>query len=78
MAFGRPKGAATADSLFVIPFLLAGLLNIAPALLLHPIVEELIVVGGAHILYALRIVAARGAAGKQRAVDLARFQQIKG
>jgi hypothetical protein len=78
MAFGRPAGAATADPLFVIPFLLAGLFNIAPALLLHPIPEELIVVGGAHLLFVLRLVFARRAAATQRAIDLARFQQIRG
>jgi len=78
MAFGRPKGAATADPLFVVPFLLAGLFNIAPALLLHPIVEELTFVGGAHLLFALRIIVVRSAAGRQRAIDLARFQQLKG
>ena len=33
MAFGRPAGAATIDALFTVPFLLAALFNIAPALI---------------------------------------------
>jgi hypothetical protein len=77
MAFGRPRGAATTDALFTVPFLLAALFNIAPALLLNPIRAELIFVGGAHTLFALRVIVARTAAGRQRAIDLARFQQLK-
>jgi hypothetical protein len=78
MAFGRPKGAASVDPLFVMVFLLAGLFNIAPALILQPATEELVFVGGAHVLFALRLIVARSAAARQRAIDLARFQQIKG
>ncbi len=77
MAFGRPRGAATSDALFTVPFLLAALFNIAPALLLNPIPTELIFVGGAHALFVLRLVVARLAAGRQRAIDLERFRQLK-
>ena len=41
MAFGRPRGAATIDALFTLPFLLAALFNIAPTLLLNPIPTDL-------------------------------------
>jgi hypothetical protein len=77
MAFGRPPGAASVDALFTVPFLLAAIFNTAPALLLNPVRTELIFVGGAHVLFALRLVVARTAAGRQRAIDLARFQQLK-
>ena len=77
MAFGRPKGAIGLDALFCVPFLLAALFNLAPALLLNPIPSELIFVGGAHALFALRLIVARHAAGQQRAIDLARFRQIR-
>ena len=77
MAFGRPRGAVTSDALFTVPFLLAALFNIAPALLLNPIPTELIFVGGAHALFVLRLVVARLAAGRQRAIDLERFRQLK-
>ena len=77
MAFGRPKGAAATDALFTVPFLLAALFNAAPALMLEPARVELVCVGGAHALFVLRLLVARHAAGKQRAIDLERFQQIK-
>jgi hypothetical protein len=77
MAFGRTRGAATTDALFTVPFLLASLFNLAPALLLNPIRSELIFVGGGHALFVLRLVVARLAAGRQRAIDLERFQQLR-
>jgi hypothetical protein len=77
MAFGRPPGAATTDSLFVVPFLLAALLNISQAMLFDPVRVELLWVGGAHVLFVLRLLAARHAAGKQRAIDLERFTQLE-
>jgi hypothetical protein len=77
MAFGKPPDAATTDALFSVPFLVAGLFNVAPAMLLHPVMDELIFVGAAHALFVLRIVVARQAAGKQRAIDLRRFQELK-
>src|SRR5438067_11753709 len=41
-AFGRPKGAATTDPLFSIPFFLAAVFNASPALIVEPTVPELI------------------------------------
>jgi hypothetical protein len=77
MAFGRPAGAVATDPLFTAPFLLAALFNLAPALTLDPARVELVFVGGAHALFVLRLVVARYAASRQRAVDLERFTQIK-
>jgi hypothetical protein len=77
MAFGRPPGAARVDALFTVPFLLAAVFNIAPALLLNPVRTELIFVGGAHLLFALRLFVARTAASRQRAIDLERFKRLK-
>jgi hypothetical protein len=76
MAFGRPKGAAAPDPLFTIPFVLAALFNIIPALVLRPIIQELVFVGGAHALFGVRLFAARAAARSQRAIDLARFREL--
>ena len=77
MAFGRPRGAATIDALFVVPFLVAALFNVIPALLRFPTPAELIFVGGAHALFVLRVFIARQAAGRQRAIDLERFLKLK-
>jgi hypothetical protein len=78
MNFGRPAGAASADALFTAVFLLAGALNMVPALIPGPTQAELIFVGGAHALFVVRLVAARAAAAKQRSIDLARFQELSG
>jgi len=77
MAFGRPAGAVITDALFTVPFLVAALFNLAPALILDPARVELIFVGGAHALFVLRLLVARHAAGKQRAIDLKRFEELK-
>lgn len=76
MAFGRLAGAASLDPLFIVPFVLATLINIIPALLAGPTREELIFVAGAHALFVLRLVVARAAAKRQRAIDLQRFTEI--
>jgi hypothetical protein len=78
MAFGRPVGAIATDALFSIPFVLAALCNIGAALIIEPMrAAELIVVAGAHVLFILRVVAARTGAAQQRAIDLERFRQLK-
>jgi hypothetical protein len=77
MAFGPPPRAATADALFSVPFLIAALFNIAPAIVQEPTRPELVFVGGAHALFAIRLFVAREAARRQRAIDLARFRELK-
>lgn len=77
MSFGRPAGAARLDALFAVPFAIAAALNLVPALLAAPTREELIFVGGAHALFLLRVVAARLAAKRQRAIDLSRFRELR-
>jgi len=77
LAFGRPGGAAKVDALFAVPFLIAAVLNVMPALIAGPTAAELVFIGGAHALFVLRLVVARHAAGRQRAIDLERFQQLK-
>src|SRR6185295_17638568 len=77
MAFGRVPGAATTDALFTAVFLSAAACIIIPALIIGPPQPELIFVGGGHALFALRLLAARAAAGRQRAIDLRRFEDMK-
>jgi hypothetical protein len=76
MQFGAPKGAATVDPLFAVPFALASVLNLVPATLLNPTREEIVFVTAAHALFLLRLVRARALAKAQRAIDLARFEQL--
>ena len=77
MAFGRPKGAPSTDALFSTVFVVAALLNVMPAAVVQPTLPELVVIGGAHALFATRVVTARHAAAAQRAIDLARFRELR-
>ena len=76
-AFGHPNGAVRVDPLFAGIFAIATGLNIIPALLVSPTPQELIFVGGAHALLGVRLVFARFAASKQRAIDRGRFAALK-
>ena len=77
MAFGRPAGAVGLDALFTVPFAIAAVINMMPALIQGPTTQELVFVGGAHALFVVRLLAARAAAGKQREIELRRFEQLK-
>lgn len=76
-SFGRPSGAISLDPLFSVTFVLAAIVNLEPLLPVGPTPPELVFVIGAHALFALRVVSARAAAKRQRAVDAERFQQLK-
>jgi len=71
--FGRPPGAVHVDALFFVPFVTAVLLNLAPLLVANAVRVEWIFIGGAHALVVLRLVTARAAAARQRAIDGERF-----
>jgi len=75
-AFGRPSGAIAIDPLFTVLFLVAAVVNLEPLMVTQPTREELVFVGGAHALLALRVIVARAAAARQRKVDAERFRQI--
>ena len=77
MAFGRPSGAVATDALFVVPYLVATLFNVTPAAIMRPTAAELVFIGGAHLLFVLRLVVTRHAASNQRAIDLERFRQLR-
>lgn len=76
MHFGRPRGAIALDALFTPIFLIAAVVNIAPVVILDPTRSELAFVGGAHVLFVLRLFVAKAATGRQRSIDLERFQQL--
>jgi len=76
MAYGKqfPGGP---DPLFSAHFALAAALNFVPVLLADPVRVEWSVVGLMHVLFGIRIVAARRSAGRQRAMDLERFERLR-
>jgi hypothetical protein len=77
MAFGRGVGGSGTDPLFVAMFAIATLLNFVPVMLAEPIPAEIAVIGGAHFLLLVRLAIARRAATRQRAIELARFVEMR-
>ena len=77
MEFGRPgTRRLSTDPLFVRSFLLGIALNFIAVIATGPLIVEWAVLGIAHLLLTVRILAARREAGGQRAADLARFNEI--
>jgi hypothetical protein len=67
------------DPLFTLVFASATFVNVVPALALQlprPTATELGVIGVLHLAVVIRMVRARGAAARQRAVELESFRQI--
>jgi hypothetical protein len=77
MTFGAPLAGTGSDPLFSLFFALATLCNFVPVAVAGPVPSELGVLGFFHVALLVRIAMARRAASRQRAADLARFQQLK-
>lgn len=77
MQFGPEAARGTPDPLFGRLFLFATLANIAPAALAGAIPVEWVAIGAMHLLFAVRVIAAKRLAAGQRARDLARFQALR-
>jgi hypothetical protein len=77
MAYGRAFAGGGPDALFSIHFYLATLLNFVPVLLAEPVRLEVAVVGTVHLFFIGRVLAAHRASGRQRALDLERFEKLK-
>jgi hypothetical protein len=77
MAVGPSLPGGGVDPLFAVVFGCATLANMIPALLPQPVPLELAVVGIFHVAFILRLVRARGAAARQRAVELETFRALK-
>jgi hypothetical protein len=78
MAVGPALPGGGIDPLFSVVFASATFINIIPALAMQPraTATELGVIGALHLTVAIRIVRARGAAARQRAVELETFRAI--
>jgi hypothetical protein len=72
---GLPGGGI--DPLFSLVFVCAAFVNMLPVVIPHPTRMELGVVGAFHIAFVFRVVRARGAAARQRAVELESFRALK-
>jgi hypothetical protein len=75
-AIGPALPGGGIDPLFSFVFVGVAFVNIIPALLPSPTRLELAVVGIVHIGFVARVVRARGAAARQRAVELESFRAV--
>lgn len=64
------------DPLFSAVFVGATVINLIPALLPQPTMVEMVALGATHAGFVLRVVRARGAAARQRAVELESFKAL--
>jgi len=78
MAIGPALPGGGVDPLFTVVFAAAALINVIPALLPAPIdLREMGVIVALHAAFVVRLVRARGAAARQRAVELESYRAIK-
>ena len=79
MAVGPALPGGGIDPLFTFVFVSATFINVIPGLTVvpRPTATELGVIGVLHVLVVLRIVRARGAAARQRAVELESFRALR-
>ena len=76
MAVGPALPGGGIDPLFSAVFAGATVINLISVVLLHPAAAELGVIGVLHAAFLIRIVRARGAAARQRAVELESFKAL--
>jgi hypothetical protein len=77
MAVGPALPGGGIDPLFTVVFTCATILNLLPGLLPRPTLLELGIITALHVAFLLRLVRARGAAARQRAVELESFRALK-
>jgi hypothetical protein len=77
MMIGPALPGGGIDPLFTVLFACASIVNLVPALLPGPERVEIIVIGVLHLAFLVRLVRARGAAARQRAVELESYRAIK-
>jgi hypothetical protein len=77
MAIGPALPGGGIDPLFSVVFGAAAIVNLIPALLPSPTALELGVIGVLHAAFVVRVIRARGAAARQRAVELESYRAIR-
>jgi hypothetical protein len=66
-----------ADPLFSGFFGMAAMFNFIPVVMADAVPVEYGVTGALHLLFLIRLLQARRQAGRQRAIDLERFKQLR-
>jgi hypothetical protein len=77
MRIGPALPGGGIDPLFTVVFMSTTFANLIPAATLQPTRIEFGILAMLHIVFIIRLVRARGAAARQRAVDLETFKAIK-
>jgi hypothetical protein len=77
MAVGPSLPGGGIDPLFSVVFVCATFLNAVPALLPQPTRIELAVISALHAAFVFRVIRARGAAARQRAVELETYRALR-
>lgn len=77
MSVGPSLPGGGIDPLFSVVFVCATFLNAIPALLPQPTRLELGVVSALHVAFIFRVIRARGAAARQRAVELETYRALR-
>lgn len=77
MRIGPALPGGGIDPLFSVLFVCAAFVNLIPAFLPGPTRLELGVIGTLHAAFIVRVVRARGAAARQRAVELDNYRAIR-
>jgi len=65
------------DPLFTVVFICATVVNLIPGLVPSPTRVQLVALALLHVAFLVRLVRARGAAARQRAVELESYRAIK-
>jgi hypothetical protein len=76
MAVGPALPGGGIDPLFSVVFICAAIINLIPPALPHPTTLELTAVLLPHAAFVFRVLRARGAAARQRAVELESFKAL--
>ncbi len=74
---GGPGGPGSTDPLFAALFGLAAIFNFIPVVVAGAVPIEYGVTGALHLIFLMRVLQARRQAGRQRAIDLERFKQLR-
>lgn len=77
MAVGPALPGGGIDPLFSAVFVFATMINVLPAVIPRPTPLELAVTGLLHLAFLFRVVRARGAAARQRAVELESYRALR-
>lgn len=76
MKVGPALPGGGVDPLFTILFCSAAIVNLIPAILPVPTTIEISLIGALHITFIIRVLRARSAAARQRAIELEQYRAV--